>query len=572
MRRMAEEQLPNLNTLIDALRTRLHDELDGQLRAMADSHARGIELARQAADAEAEDRCTARLEIVRGEWNTRLEAAVSNARAEAERIASAEIIRVRAEGEQAAREAADAARREVDQAFAAEREQLQAQLEAERLRASAFEADSRRAAALQADLQRTAADLDAQHQRVAELEADRHRSAGELETERQRVTELQAVHQRLTDLDAERERSLIEMAAERHRIAELETQSQRIAADLAAEREQLKAQLEEERQRAAALVREAREQAEAQLAEERERGLKSLLEARSAFESERTTEAALSAVEPAAVARSTSRLVDAIRAVDEATSLTGVLAAAVRGAAAEAPRAAMFLVQGTELREWPVAGVASVDSSPLRADGREAGIIADALRQKGPAMTGGSNAGASPFFASLPPGGVAIAVPLMLAGTPVAVLYADERGDAAHTDSWQESVQILGRHAAACAASLTARRTAQAQRFMAGGPPAHGSSASDPGDEVHAARRYARLLVSEIKLYNESAVRTGRERRDLLRRLEPEIDRARRLYDERVAPTVQGRDSLFDQELAQTLADGDQSLLGAQEHQRSSWS
>jgi hypothetical protein len=100
-------------------------------------------------------------------------------------------------------------------------------------------------------------------------------------------------------------------------------------------------------------------------------------------------------------------------------------------------------------------------------------------------------------------------------------------------------------------------------------PPSSASAAAE--DEIHAARRYARLLVSEIKLYNESAVRMGRERKDLLLRLEPEIERARRLYAERVAPTVHGRDALFDQELSQTLADGDHSLLGGPEHQQVSW-
>ncbi len=54
----------------------------------------------------------------------------------------------------------------------------------------------------------------------------------------------------------------------------------------------------------------------------------------------------------------------------------------------------------------------------------------------------------------------------------------------------------------------------------------------------------------------------GRERRDLMTRLKPEIDRARRLYDERIAPSIHSRDVYFQQELVQTLADGDQSLLG----------
>jgi hypothetical protein len=68
--------------------------------------------------------------------------------------------------------------------------------------------------------------------------------------------------------------------------------------------------------------------------------------------------------------------------------------------------------------------------------------------------------------------------------------------------------------------------------------------------------------VSEIKLYNEAAVKAGRERRDLLSRLRSEIDRARRLYEERVPATTGARSQYFHQELVQTLADGDPGLLG----------
>ncbi len=97
-------------------------------------------------------------------------------------------------------------------------------------------------------------------------------------------------------------------------------------------------------------------------------------------------------------------------------------------------------------------------------------------------------------------------------------------------------MQILGRHASAYVAYLTAVRTAQAMRLMSGADvPAAEQEREPEQDEAQGARRYARLLVSEIKLYNEGQVRMGRERRDLLTRLKPEIDRARRLYDERIA-------------------------------------
>ena len=89
-------------------------------------------------------------------------------------------------------------------------------------------------------------------------------------------------------------------------------------------------------------------------------------------------------------------------------------------------------------------------------------------------------------------------------------------------------------------------------------PVATGSSEDDEGS----ARRYARLLVSEIKFYNEAAVRIGRQKSDLLERLHTEIDRARKLYDERVPETVPGRLAFFEEELVHTLAGGDASLLG----------
>src|SRR5262249_29490242 len=59
------------------------------------------------------------------------------------------------------------------------------------------------------------------------------------------------------------------------------------------------------------------------------------------------------------------------------------------------------------------------------------------------------------------------------------------------------------------------------------------SGMSDAYAEEHA-RRYARLLIADIRLYNEAAVRTGREQRDLAHRLQPEIARARHAFEERV--------------------------------------
>jgi hypothetical protein len=77
------------------------------------------------------------------------------------------------------------------------------------------------------------------------------------------------------------------------------------------------------------------------------------------------------------------------------------------------------------------------------------------------------------------------------------------------------------------------------------------------------ARRFARLLVSEIKLYNKQKVEEGRADGDLYARLREDIDRSRQMYEKRVAPPVAARYDYFHQELVNTLAEGDPSKLGA---------
>ncbi len=76
------------------------------------------------------------------------------------------------------------------------------------------------------------------------------------------------------------------------------------------------------------------------------------------------------------------------------------------------------------------------------------------------------------------------------------------------------------------------------------------------------ARRFARLLVSEIKLYNEAKVSDGRRSHDLYERLKEDIDRSRQMYEKRVPPTVAAKYDYFYDELVHTLAEGDSAKLG----------
>lgn len=76
------------------------------------------------------------------------------------------------------------------------------------------------------------------------------------------------------------------------------------------------------------------------------------------------------------------------------------------------------------------------------------------------------------------------------------------------------------------------------------------------------ARRLARLLIDEIKLYNEEEVTAGRRNHDLYARLREDIDRARQTYESRVNERVRSGNDYFQQELVRILAGGDPQALG----------
>ncbi len=91
---------------------------------------------------------------------------------------------------------------------------------------------------------------------------------------------------------------------------------------------------------------------------------------------------------------------------------------------------------------------------------------------------------------------------------------------------------------------------------------AFGAAQSDEAKRHDEARRFARLLVSEIKLYNEPKVEQGRKNHDLYERMKEDIDRSRQMYDERISEDVRKASNYFYDELVRILADGNGDALG----------
>jgi hypothetical protein len=86
---------------------------------------------------------------------------------------------------------------------------------------------------------------------------------------------------------------------------------------------------------------------------------------------------------------------------------------------------------------------------------------------------------------------------------------------------------------------------------------------SEDEQKIHKdAKRFAKLLVSEIELYNKVKVADGRKNKDVYKRLKTDIDRSRQTFDKRFGKTLGKEFDYFHDELVRILAASDSTALG----------
>jgi len=107
---------------------------------------------------------------------------------------------------------------------------------------------------------------------------------------------------------------------------------------------------------------------------------------------------------------------------------------------------------------------------------------------------------------------------------------------------------------AASAASASAAAAPAADPFA-------GLSAED-ADTHRKAQRFARLLVDEIKLYNQAKVNEGRRNKDLYDRLKEDIEKSRATFTKRYGSTAAASGDYFQKEVVRSLAEDDLSVMG----------
>ncbi|HYL93884.1 MAG TPA: hypothetical protein VEW69_12100 [Alphaproteobacteria bacterium] len=268
----------------------------------------------------------------------------------------------------------------------------------------------------------------------------------------------------------------------------------------------------------------------------------------------------------------TDLLNTALTVIQESGSQAEILRRLLEGAARFAGRAALFVVKGGSVSGWQGTGFEDNDAIKSFTLSISSGLIGRAIQGRSPA--GGSAAEFDAGFVSAvksPAGGTCQVLPLVVKEKVAAIIYADP-GLAQSGTLDSSALATLTRFTALWLELSALRKTSPAAVAEEPATPAPKEKKSAPavpaakGDDadIHKkAKRFAKLLVDEIKLYNQSKVAEGKQNRDLYDRLKEDIEKSRATYEKRFAETPASTADYFTQELIKVLADDDASLMGA---------
>jgi len=341
-----------------------------------------------------------------------------------------------------------------------------------------------------------------------------------------------------------------------------------------------------------------------------------LIECVSAEMPQDMAEATPGTAEPS-LGQSPSGLVQAVASIHAGTTQKEILKALLDAGTAYAARVALFVVKAGAASGWQARGLGDDDAIkdfPLdMSDGPAAHAYQN--RVAAPANIAEMDGSFVKQFGG-PENEQILVLPLLLKDKVAALLYADGGAtgllDSASlevlvmtTSAWLEvaslrkqaqkdageqagamdapmaaPVQAVGafpdpfaahapQHAAVMTATAPATETPaviEASPAAAAAAPATDPFASmspEDADTHRKAQRFARLLVDEIKLYNQAKVAEGRRHKDLYDRLKDDIEKSRATYQKRYGSSVAAPADYFQKEVIRSLAEEDVAVMGA---------
>lgn len=286
----------------------------------------------------------------------------------------------------------------------------------------------------------------------------------------------------------------------------------------------------------------------------------------------RRAAAELEVLAPAPGASPTDILNAAAAAIQEATSQAEILRHLLEGEARFAGRVALFVVKAGSISGWQ--GTGFQDNEVVKGVNLNAtsSLVARAVQGRAP-VAGVSTDFDATFIAMVgpPAEGNCMVLPLVVKDKVAALIYADG-GTVQGGVLDASALSILNRWAALWLEVTALRKASQpsAGEEVAPAPapssapaPAAPAPGTEESDMHRKARRFAKLLVEEIKLYNQAKVMEGKTNRDLYERLREDIEKSRSTYQKRYGESPVASADYFNQELVRVLADDDASLMGA---------
>ena len=314
-------------------------------------------------------------------------------------------------------------------------------------------------------------------------------------------------------------------------------------------------------------------------------------------------------------------LLKAISAIHSGNTQREILRGLLDSTVRYSGRAALFVVKAGAATGWEGRGFANNDGVKNFALDVSSGVASRALQSR-MTFTGTAAEMDHEFIAQMgaPSGDRIIVLPLLLKDKVAALIYADAGTSANPTDdaalevlvsstsAWLEVVSLRKQAQKEGAAEAGGERTETAPAPVqtvssfsdpfAGHAPTHAAKpvpaveparpeveaepvsaaaaaapavakdafshlSPEDADTHRKAQRFARLLVDEIKLYNQAKVAEGRKNKDLYDRLKEDIEKSRSTYSKRYGNTAAASADYFSSELVRSLAEDDGSVMGA---------
>jgi hypothetical protein len=283
----------------------------------------------------------------------------------------------------------------------------------------------------------------------------------------------------------------------------------------------------------------------------------------------------------------TDVLNSAIATIQDLNSQSEILRTLLDGAARFSGRAALFVIRSGSATGWQGRGFANSDALKGITVDPSRGLAGRAVQDRMPAAAAAAEF-SSNFVSSVgnPSDGNAVVLPLVVKDKVAALLYADVGTEAngtidpsalhvlvRSTGQWLELLSLRKSPGAGEAAPAEAPEAPPPPPVAAPPPPPPPAAPKAPAKEEPAisagdqelhkkAKRKAKVLVEEIKLYNQAKVTEGRKHKDLYDRLKEDIEKSRAEYDKHFGKTAAAEANYFVRELVRILAENDESALG----------